>query len=248
MATIIAWTNVTWNPTTGCSRVSEGCRHCYAERLSLQKGWSKKPWIAANSAENVLLHPDRLRNPYRFKTGTMCFVNSMSDLFHPEIPDSFLAQVFAVMNACAHVTFQILTKRPERAATWPGPWTPNIWQGTSIENRKVLHRLDDLRACPAHIRFISFEPLLEALGPMNLDGYHWAIVGGESGPGYRPMDHTWAREIRDQCIGHNPPIAFFFKQSAAYFTERGTVLLDQDGSATQWQQYPGQLTAPKPIA
>src|SRR3990167_7129414 len=132
MSTIISWTNETWNPTTGCSRVSEGCRSCYAERLSLKFGWSKTPWTARNAAQNVKVHPDRLSKPYGFKTGSRVFVNSMSDLFHEQIPDSFIAQVFRVMNDLPAITFQVLTKRPERAATWGGPWTPNIWQGTSI--------------------------------------------------------------------------------------------------------------------
>lgn len=241
MSTIIAWTNETWNPTTGCSRVSEGCRHCYAERLSLQKGLSSQPWTAANAHLNVKLHPDRLRKPYRFAAGTRCFVNSMSDLFHPQIPDAYIQQVFDVMRDCAHVTFQILTKRPQRAARWTGPWSPNIWMGTSVEDRNALHRLDDLRPCPAAIRFVSFEPLLEDLGPgLRLSGFHWAIIGGESGPGYRRMDHAWARNIRDQCLAGG--VALFFKQSAAYRTEMGPVLREEDGSTTPYRQYPDQRT------
>lgn len=236
MSTIIGWTDETWNPVTGCSRVSEGCRNCYAERLSLRYGWTKKPWTAQNAAENVILHPDRLRKPYSWHKPSRVFVNSMSDLFHPLVPDSFIASVFQVMNDLPQRTFQVLTKRPERMADWPGPWAANIWAGTSIENRKALSRLDYLRTCQSQTRFLSCEPLLESLGEIDLVGIHWVIVGGESGPGFRPMDHAWAREIRDQCLAAKVP--FFFKQSAAFYTERGTELLEPDGSFTAWQQYP----------
>ena len=164
------------------------------------------------------------------------FVNSMSDLFHEQIPDDFISQVFAVMNDLPQHTFQILTKRPERAAQWEGPWTENIWQGTSIEDRKSLHRIDTLRTCPAKTRFLSIEPLLESLGVLDLTGIQWVIVGGESGANFRPMPHAWAREIRDQCVTQG--IAFFFKQSAAFKTECGTLLEEADGSTSLWQQYP----------
>src|SRR5918911_572945 len=182
MSTAISWTNETWNPATGCSRVSDGCRYCYAEALSLRRGWSTKPWTHNNARENVLLHHDRLRKPYTWKTPRMVFVNSMSDLFHELIPDEFIAQVFAVMADLPRHTFQVLTKRPERAAAWPGPWAPNIWMGTSVEDRRVLPRVDELRACAARLRFLSCEPLLGDLGPLDLTGIHWVIVGGESGP------------------------------------------------------------------
>src|SRR5262249_14448149 len=151
-------------------------------------------------------------------------------------PDSFIAKVFDIMAELPQHTFQVLTKRPERASAWAGPWTDNIWMGTSVENRCVVQRIDALRQCGAHIRFFSFEPLLGPIGEIDLTGIHWVIVGGESGPHYRPMDHAWAREIRDQCVAHG--IAFFFKQSAAPRSEMGVVLLEEDGSATQWRQYP----------
>jgi protein gp37 len=242
--TAISWTTVTWNPTHGCSRVSEGCRHCYAERLSLQKGFTTLPWTAPNAAQNVLLKPHKLRDPLKLKEPSRIFVNSMSDLFHPLIPHDYRSQIFAVMNATPQHTYQILTKRPEHAACWPGPWTNNIWMGTSIEDRKSLARLDVLRECPAQIRFISFEPLLESLYGYDLTGYHWAIVGGESGPGYRPMNHLWARAIKDQCV--KAGVAFFFKQSAAPRTEIGTSLQDWDGTFATWHQFPGQLTPAVP--
>ena len=243
MGTIISWTDESWNPTTGCSKVSEGCRHCYAESLSLKRGWSQEPWTAPYAALNVKLHPDRLRKPYAFKRPTRVFVNSMSDLFHEQIPDDYIARVFAVMNDLPQHTFQVLTKRPERAATWAGPWTPNIWMGTSVEDARVLHRVDSLRQCGASTRFLSCEPLIGPLGAFNLTGIHWVIVGGESGSGYRPMDHKWAREIRDQC--EDEAVAFFFKQSAAFHTERGTALIEADGSPWIYQQFPGALTPPQ---
>jgi len=191
MGTTISWTDETWNPTTGCSRISEGCRHCYAERLSLRFGWSKKPWTASNAKENVIEHPNRLDKPRKFKPGTRVFVNSMSDLFHPEVSDDFIEQVFAVMNELPLVTFQVLTKRPERAAKWNGPWAPNIWMGTSVEDDRVAHRIETLRSCRAIVKFLSVEPLIAPLST-GFEGIDWVIVGGESGQGFRPMDHTWA--------------------------------------------------------
>ena len=241
MSTLISWTDTTWNPTTGCSRVSEGCRFCYAETLSLRFGWSKKPWTAANAAENVLLHPERLRHPYRWKTPSRVFVNSMSDLFHEAIPDDFLTAVFSVMNDLPQHTFQILTKRPERAAAWSGPWAPNIWMGTSVEDERALHRIAALRRCPASTRFLSCEPLLGPLPHLDLAGIHWAIVGGESGRHMtrhpeRWMEHAWAREIRDLCGATGVP--FFFKQSSGLRTEMGVELIEIDGSRAKHQQFP----------
>ncbi|MCH8290205.1 phage Gp37/Gp68 family protein [Candidatus Poribacteria bacterium] len=232
----ISWTDKTWNPTTGCSRVSSGCDNCYAEALSLRQGWSKKPWTAENADENIILHPDRLKKPYSWRSPARVFVNSMSDLFHPKIPKAFVDEVFAVMNDLPQYTFQILTKRPRRAASYRGEWSVNIWMGTSIESRDTLYRIDFLRQCPAKTRFLSLEPLLESLGEIDLDGIHWVIVGGESGPGYREMDHSWAREIRDQCVDRNIP--FFFKQSAASRTEMGTSLIEADGSKNVWNNFP----------
>lgn len=242
--TAISWTDVTWNPTHGCSRVSEGCRNCYAERLSLAKGFTTLPWTAPHAAHNVQLKPHKLRDPLKLKAPSRIFVNSMSDLFHPVIPESYLQRVWEIMALTPQHTYQILTKRPERASTWPGPWLPHIWMGVSIEDRKSLHRLETLRTCPAQIRFLSFEPLLEDLGTLDLRGYHWAIVGGESGPDFRPMPHPWARAIKDQCVDQS--VAYFFKQSAAPRTEMGTALQEQDGTFQAWQQYPGTLTPPTP--
>jgi protein gp37 len=243
MGTRISWTEETWNPATGCSHVSEGCRYCYAERLSLRFGWSAKPWTHTNAAQNVVLHPERLRKPYMWKTARMVFVNSMSDLFHEVIPDAFIAQVFAVMAALPQHTFQVLTKRPERAAAWAGPWTPNIWMGTSVEDRRATGRIDALRRAPARLRFLSCEPLLGDLGPLDLSGIGWVIAGGESGPQIssypeRVMDHAWARSIRDQCRAAQPPVPFFFKQSSGPRPGMGALLVEEDGSKTEWKQFP----------
>lgn len=243
--TLISWTDATWNCITGCSKVSAGCAKCYAERLSLKFGWSKKPWTARNAAENVILHPERLRKPYGYKPGTRCFTNSMSDMFHELAPDAFLADIFRVMNECRQVTFQILTKRPARAAAWPGPWTPNIWMGTSVEDARVAQRIDELRACGAAIRFLSYEPALGPLGEVDLTGYHWLIYGGESGPGFRPHEMAWARAARDLCTRYG--LAFFYKQDAAFRTETRCYLVEEDGSCWKWQQYPGQLTPPERV-
>lgn len=241
MGTIISWTNETWNPTTGCTKVSKGCDFCYAEQLSLRFGWSRKPWTKSNETENLVLHPERLDKPRKFKPGTRCFVNSMSDLFHPLVPDDFLASVFRVMAECPHVTFQVLTKRPARAAKWAGPWAPNIWMGTSVEDAAALFRVDYLRRCQARTRFLSCEPLLGPLTGIDLAGIDWVIAGGESGrhiPQHpeRFMRHEWARELRDACVASG--VAFFFKQRSAVRTEMGNELIEADGSTSIWEQYP----------
>jgi protein gp37 len=208
----IEWTEATWNPVTGCSKVSPGCAHCYAETLSLRFRWSESAWTPENAAENVVLHPDRLDVPLRWRRPRLVFVNSMSDLFHELVPLSFIAQVFAVMEEASRHTFQILTKRHERLAelapslTWP----ENVWMGVSIENRRWVERADRLREVPAAIRFISAEPLLGPLDGLDLDGIHWLIAGGESGHGHRPMREEWAVGLRDRCVEEGVP--FFFKQ------------------------------------
>lgn len=231
MGTAIAWTNETWNPVTGCSRVSDGCRNCYAEKLSLRFGWSKKPWTAQNVDENIVLHEDRLRKPFGWRKPVRVFVNSMSDLFHPSVPDTFIERVFEVMNDLPQHTFQVLTKRPERAARWAGPWGANIWMGTSVEDARVLSRVDHLRKCDAAVKFISAEPLIGPLDELDLDGIDWVIVGGESGPKFRPMELDWARGIRDKCVARG--VAFFFKQESAPRPETRPLLDD-----VKWNQYP----------
>ena len=245
-ATKISWTDATWNPVHGCSKVSAGCDHCYAESLSLRYRMTAKPWTSENAGENITLKPHKLREPYRLKVPSRVFVNSMSDLFHPKIPVDYREKVFEVMRDCPQHIFQVLTKRPRGTARYAGEWTPNIWQGTSIENKATLHRIESLRACDAKIRFLSLEPLLEDLGQIDLTGIDWVIVGGESGKGFRPMLMSWARSIRDQCVEKG--VAFFFKQSAAYRTEIGTLLEEVDGSLTEWQQFPVMPAHPQPPA
>jgi protein gp37 len=209
-ASSIEWTESTWNPVTGCTKVSPGCKHCYAERLAKrlkamgQSNYQKEFELA--------LHENALQLPLKWTKPQMVFVNSMSDLFHPDVPEDFIRRVFEVMQeACIH-TYQILTKRSERleGLAYKLPWPPNVWAGVSVESKRYLYRIDHLRSIPAHTRFVSFEPLLESLGQINLDGINWAIVGGESGPKARTMREEWVEEIHDQC--RNAGIAFFFKQ------------------------------------
>ncbi len=255
MSTLISWTDETWNPTTGCSRVSDGCRFCYAESLSLRFGWSQKPWTAGNAAENVVLHPDRLRKPYAWKKPCRVFVNSMSDLFHELIPFAFIDDVFAVMRDTPRHTYQVLTKRPEVARAYSASlaergldWPANVWMGTSVELARHLDRVEILRAVPCAVRFLSCEPLLGPLVPgLDLAGIHWVIVGGESGLHMkkhpeRHMQQGWARDIRTQC--RRQGAAFFFKQSSGIRPGMGTALVEEDGSAHEWHEYPlGDLAA-----
>lgn len=223
--------------------MSEGCRYCYAEAISRRFGWTEKPWTAHNAEQNVILKPHKLREPYQLKEPSRIFVNSMSDLFHELVPDGYIAKIFEVMAALPQHVFQILTKRPKRAAEWSGPWTPNIWMGTSVEDSRALHRLTRLRSCGASVLFVSFEPLIGPIGSdVVLSGYDWVIVGGESGFNHRPMPHSWARDIRDACLKQE--VAFFFKQSAARWNERGAALKHEDGRFYQWRQWPDDLTDP----
>jgi protein gp37 len=206
----IEWTEATWNPVTGCSKVSTGCKHCYAERLALRL--QAMGSVRYRDGFAVRLHPAVLDLPKRWRQPRMIFVNSMSDLFHEDVPEEFIQRVFATMHACERHTFQILTKRSARLRDLAPrlDWTPNIWMGVSVENRRVLHRVDDLRDVPAHVRFLSCEPLLDPLDDLPLDGIHWVIVGGESGPGARPMKKEWVLAILEQCRRAHVP--FFFKQ------------------------------------
>lgn len=220
----IEWTDVTWNPVTGCSKVSEGCRNCYAERMALRLQKMGQPRYT--NGFQVTIHPESLNQPLKWSKPRMVFVNSMSDLFHEKVSFEFITKVFDVMNNTPKHTYQILTKRPERVADVASSlkWTPNIWIGTSVENEKVSDRINDLRQVPAHIRFLSCEPLLGPLQDINLQGIHWVIVGGESGPGSRPMSDDWVRSIRDQCQEHQ--VAFFFKQWGGVQKHRTGRLLD----------------------
>jgi protein gp37 len=220
----ISWTDYTWNPTHGCSRVSSGCQSCYAERLSRQRGHTDPPWTAENAAENILLKEHKLEEPYAIDEPAMVFVNSMSDLFHSLVPEAFIQQVFATMRNCPHVIFQSLTKRSGRAVHLPIDWPENVWIGTSVEDKRVTERPDLLRPCEAALLFVSFEPLIGSVGAVDLSGYEWAIVGGESAPDAdrREMDHAWARDIYQQCL--NQDVTFYFKQSSGRHPETGTAL------------------------
>ena len=206
----IEWTDATWNPVTGCTKVSPGCKHCYAERLSMRL----KAMGQANyrNGFKITLQPQMLELPLRWKTPKRIFVNSMSDLFHESVPTDYINQVFDVMGRADWHQYQVLTKRSERVLKLSRKlkWAPQIWMGVSVENEEFINRIDDLRNCAAHVKFLSLEPLLGPLRKLNLRGIDWAIVGGESGPGARPINPDWVKEIRDQCVRAGVP--FFFKQ------------------------------------
>ena len=215
----IEWTETTWNPTTGCDRVSPGCDNCYALTLAKRLQAMGQPKYQNNGDPRtsgpgfgLTLHPDTLDAPYRWKAPKLIFVNSMSDLFHPKVPLDFIRQVFQVMTDTPRHTYQILTKRSQRLATLAPEldWPDNVWMGVSVENHRYAFRVDHLRTVPATIRFISAEPLLGPLPDLDLSGIHWVIVGGESGHRSRPMKESWALDLRDQCATAN--VAFFFKQ------------------------------------
>ena len=206
----IEWTDATWNPVTGCSKISPGCKHCYAERLAHRLQLMGQPNYA--NGFRLTLQPQMLELPLRWKSPKRIFVNSMSDLFHQDVPADYVKRVFSVMERASWHQFQILTKRSERLRDLSAflPWPANVWQGVSVENADYLDRIDDLRACGAAVKFLSLEPLLGALPNLDLRGIDWVIVGGESGPGARPMEKRWVVEIREQC--RKAAVAFFFKQ------------------------------------
>ena len=211
----IEWTDATWNPVRGCTKISPGCKHCYAETFAERfRGVKGHPY---EQGFDMRLVPEKLAEPLRWRTPKMIFVNSMSDLFHDQIPDEYIAQVARVMCAAKWHTYQVLTKRSARLRRLLNTKLnfaadqPHIWWGVSVEDRKYgLPRIDDLRATEASVRFLSVEPLIENIGILNLTGVHWVIVGGESGPGARPMHKDWVVSIRNQCRGAK--VAFFFKQ------------------------------------
>jgi protein gp37 len=206
----IEWTESTWNPVTGCSKVSAGCKNCYAERLALRLQAMGN--VRYRNGFKVALHRDLLDLPRRWREPRVIFVNSMSDLFHDQVPLEFIQRVFVTMRDCPQHTFQILTKRSARLRQLAGelPWPHNVWMGVSVEDASVLHRIHDLRAVPATVRFLSCEPLIGPFDGLPLEGIHWVIVGGESGPGARPMRIEWIRGIFRQCRQADVP--FFFKQ------------------------------------
>lgn len=214
-ATKIEWTERTWNPVTGCTKLSPGCKHCYAETMA-----RRLKAMGAQGYERgfkVTLHPDRLDWPLERRVPTTWFVNSMSDLFHEEVPDGFIDRVLETIRRSPQHTYQILTKRADRLPRFfSGRLVPeNAWLGVSVEDRKYgVPRIDHLRRVDARVRFLSIEPLLQDLGPLDLRGIHWVIVGGESGANARPMKPEWAQNVRRQCEGAG--VAFFFKQWGAW--------------------------------
>jgi protein gp37 len=236
-ATTIEWTRgddgrkgASWNPITGCTKVSPGCAHCYAETFA--ERWRGLPGHPYEQGFDLRIWPERLEMPLRWRSPLRIFVNSMSDLFHEDVPDTFIQRVFEVMERASWHTFQLLTKRHKRLVGLAPrlSWPENVWMGVSIENHRFVHRADYLRCVPAAVRFISAEPLLGSLEDLRLDGIDWLIVGGESGPRARPMHPTWARRLRDQC--REASVAFFFKQWGAHVPEeqvtgaaRGTVAM-----------------------
>ena len=220
----IEWTDSTWNPVTGCSKVSPGCKNCYAERLAARLKAMGNPRY--KNGFSVTLHDDLLSLPLRWSKPRLIFVNSMSDLFHEEVPVEFVHRVFETMKRADQHIFQILTKRSQRLVELaPGlSWPSNVWQGVSVEDSNHLWRIAHLQEVPSAIRFVSVEPLLGPIPRLLLDGIHWVIVGGESGPNHRPIDRGWVVEIRDQCIDAGVP--FFFKQWGGRTPKSGGRLLD----------------------
>jgi len=206
----IEWTESTWNPVTGCTKISSGCLNCYAERMA-----KRLKAMGQNNYRNgfkVTCHPNILDIPLQWKKPQMIFVNSMSDLFHEDVPLEFIQEVFDVMRRASRHIFQVLTKRSRRLLELNQQidWPPNVWMGVSVENQDYLFRVENLRQTSAHLKFLSLEPLLGPLPNLDLDGISWVIVGGESGPGARPLKEEWVINIRDQCLAANIP--FFFKQ------------------------------------
>jgi protein gp37 len=233
----IEWTEATWNPVTGCDKVSPGCAHCYAETFA--ERWRGISGHAYEQGFDLRIWRERLDVPLRWRRPRTIFVNSMSDLFHERIPADFIGEVFETMARADWHVFQILTKRAERLhelaneLTWP----PNVWMGVSIENRRFVHRADYLRRTPAQTKFISAEPLLGPLNQLDLAEIDWLIAGGESGPRHRPVRIEWVRELRDRCIAEH--VAFFFKQWGGIRSKTGGRILD----GRTWDQLPAS-TAP----
>ena len=229
----IEWTESTWNPVTGCTKISPGCLHCYAERMA-----KRLQAMGQNRYKNgfkLTLHPEALNEPYHWKKPRVVFVNSMSDLFHEEIPIEFIQDVFSVMNNNKRHTFQILTKRSERLRELAPllDWPENIWMGVTIENNDYIDRADDLRTINSAIKFLSLEPLLGPVPDLELDGIDWVIVGGESGPGARSMKEAWVLDIKKKCDNKHK-IPFFFKQWGGVNKKKTGRLLQ----GKTWDNYP----------
>ncbi len=231
----IEWTDSSWNPVTGCTKLSSGCLNCYAYTMAKRlKAMGNRRYI---NEFQVTLHWDLLDRPLKWKKPRRIFVNSMSDLFHDDVSLEFIQRVFETMNTTPWHTYQILTKRSERLVELSSKlnWTPNIWQGVSIENEAVINRVSDLIKVPSQIRFLSLEPLIGPLLGLNLDKIDWVIVGGESGPGSRPMEQDWVRNIRDMCVHDEVP--FFFKQWGGTQKHKTGRVLD----GRTWDEYPDEV-------
>jgi protein gp37 len=231
----IEWTEASWNPVTGCTKLSEGCRNCYAERMALRLQAMGNPNY--KNGFTLCLQRHLLELPLSWKSPRMVFVNSMSDLFHEDVPFDYIQDVFAIMREARQHVFQILTKRSERL-TELGPcldWPPNVWMGVTVENRKTVGRIEHLRGMGAAVKFLSCEPLLSSLGNIDLNGIDWLIAGGESGPRARAMRKEWALELRDLCELTNT--AFFFKQWGGVNKKRAGRLLD----GVLWNEFPSPI-------
>jgi protein gp37 len=242
----IEWTEATWNPVTGCDQISAGCDNCYALALSkrLKAMGASKYQNDGNSRTSgpgfgVTTHPAALEQPFRWRSPRVVFVNSMSDLFHAKVPTAFIQDVFDVMADTPRHTYQVLTKRSLRVRRLADQlkWPANVWLGVSVEDATQLRRIEHLRDVPAAVRFLSCEPLLGPLDGIKLDGIGWVIVGGESGPNYRPMDVNWARGIRDACTAAGVP--FFFKQWGG----RTPKMLGRELDGRTWDEYPDSRSA-----
>ncbi|HSW02754.1 MAG TPA: phage Gp37/Gp68 family protein [Sedimentisphaerales bacterium] len=232
----IEWTECTWNPVTGCTKISEGCRNCYAERMARRL----QAMGQANYRDGfkLTLHPHMLEMPLHWRQPRMIFVNSMSDLFHEDVPLAFIQKVFGVMQRAPQHHFQVLTKRSERLVRLSPklPWPDNVWMGVTVENSNYTSRIRHLRQTSANVKFISIEPLLGPIPDIDLDGIDWTIVGGESGPGARPMRQEWAAGIRDQCLAAG--VSFFFKQWGGINKKMTGRILDN----RTWDERPRSLT------
>lgn len=240
--TTIEWTEATWNPVTGCTKLSPGCDHCYAERLAGRLKLMGQPNYV--NGFDLTLQPQALSIPERWKTSQVVFVNSMSDLFHQGVPLDYIQQVFEVMNRANHHIYQILTKRSKRLSQLSSflNWASHIWMGVSVESQNYTFRIDHLRETGAQIKFLSLEPLLGPLPKLNLEGMDWVIVGGESGPGARVMCKEWVLEIRDQCMEANVP--FFFKQWGGTNKKKNGRILDN----RTWDEMPVMKVYTKAVA
>ncbi len=228
----IEWTESTWNPVTGCTKISPGCKHCYAERMA--RRLQAMGQANYTNGFNLTLQPHMLELPLGWKKPQTIFVNSMSDLFHKDVPYQYIEEVFRIMRQAHWHRFQVLTKRPGRLVRLSSKldWAPNIWMGVSVETERYRPRIDDLRATDARIKFLSLEPLLGPLPDLNLAGMDWVIVGGESGPKARPMDKAWVTSLRDQC--HQAKVPFFFKQWGGTNKKKAGRILD----GRTWDQMP----------